>query len=803
MNNPFSLFINRDDDYAIQRDDGKYYRTGEPITTGILQKHLLGNTTIGVYYLDKEGFVKWICWDFDGDIKEQGKKAVELFKKLEAEGMHPLIEFSGRKGWHVWIFIERIEVRYAYAYGRKMAEGFDCEVFPKQKEDDREFGNLVKIPLGVHKVSGKRSYFLDPKTLEPLNSEGSLKLLENWPIDTIPKIEIVEPVYVPTVLENLVKKPIPKETEMLVKNGVGEGDRNATRYAIFNKLKYRGWSDDEILVALLKFNNNCRPPNDESKVKAHWKQMAKDWVPQIIEEKEEAPKTTIPQGEKEEEVPKIKVNVDIRNFFTQLKDDEGNVINQFHKFLPKAFSNFLMKQIVYKTTDDIEMLYYWNDAVYHRDGADVSIKKQCEEILGEHINRNQVNEVVGHIKRSTYASRELFNAEPHLLNMKNGVFNLLTGELLPHDPDRIFTFQLPVEYNPNTDCPKWNNFLSEILYPQDIPFIQEYVGFGLYRKYSLRKFLILWGIGGNGKTTFIGVLEKFYGIDNISHVGLQQFGENTFAGAELYGKLMNIKDEVPKDPLKYVEKINELTGGGTTRAETKGKDAFYFQNSAKLLFACNVLPDINDASDAFWDRATYLTFPYKFIATPNSENADEKKLRDREEIVSELTTPDELSGIFNWAYEGLKRLRTNNAFTGSLSSEEAKRLYKMKSDATTAFKEERLYLDAKNEIEKNKLYAEYAKYCMENRLPALGYQAFCRKFKDMMLDTIGEAQPKLGDGRTRVWVGVALKKQVKCELCKENQYVQPEIQICALCGGKLIELDPKSGENGEKQLKLP
>ncbi len=48
MNNPFSLFINRDDDYAIQRDDGKYYRTGEPITPGILQKHLLGNTTIGV-----------------------------------------------------------------------------------------------------------------------------------------------------------------------------------------------------------------------------------------------------------------------------------------------------------------------------------------------------------------------------------------------------------------------------------------------------------------------------------------------------------------------------------------------------------------------------------------------------------------------------------------------------------------------------------------------------------------------------------------------------------------------------------
>jgi len=59
------LWVSRCDVYAVQQSEGGYSKVEEPLTTEIVQRHLRGELTVGVYQLDKENAVKWLCWDLD------------------------------------------------------------------------------------------------------------------------------------------------------------------------------------------------------------------------------------------------------------------------------------------------------------------------------------------------------------------------------------------------------------------------------------------------------------------------------------------------------------------------------------------------------------------------------------------------------------------------------------------------------------------------------------------------------------------------------------------------------------------
>jgi hypothetical protein len=180
------LFVSRNDAYATQGDPKEikagraYLKVDAPVTTALIQDHLDGKLTVGVYSIDlKTQTTKTVAWDLDYDIeqlpkadpekiveklKPQVKKLIEVIKKHGFDSKATLIEFSGAKGVHLWLFFEpAIPSIIAYALGRKIAEeaGVDCEVFPKQRELLKNYGNLLKLPLGIHRGSGLRSVIYD------------------------------------------------------------------------------------------------------------------------------------------------------------------------------------------------------------------------------------------------------------------------------------------------------------------------------------------------------------------------------------------------------------------------------------------------------------------------------------------------------------------------------------------------------------------------------------------------------------------------------------------------------------------
>ena len=159
-------FIHRKDVFAEQQASGAYFPTRRAITTDDIEKHLRGEKTIGVYCLDKDNTVKWACVDLD-DKKNPESLLPEANKIYDSfTEFNRILEFSGRKGYHIWIlFTPSIQAEYAQRLVKARLNLIDAgchEVFPKQTtlNKTRKYGNLVKLPLSVHRVSGKRSEIL-------------------------------------------------------------------------------------------------------------------------------------------------------------------------------------------------------------------------------------------------------------------------------------------------------------------------------------------------------------------------------------------------------------------------------------------------------------------------------------------------------------------------------------------------------------------------------------------------------------------------------------------------------------------
>lgn len=159
------LFFHRQDVFALQQSNGAYFPVKSNITIEEIEKHLEGKITLGSYCLKQDNTVKWACVDLDGtDLPLLLSHATLIYD--EFKGFNRILEFSGRRGYHVWIiFNEPQQALYAQKLVKARLNKLGLisyEVFPKQTELNatRLYGNLVKIPLATHKMSGKKSIIL-------------------------------------------------------------------------------------------------------------------------------------------------------------------------------------------------------------------------------------------------------------------------------------------------------------------------------------------------------------------------------------------------------------------------------------------------------------------------------------------------------------------------------------------------------------------------------------------------------------------------------------------------------------------
>jgi len=397
----------------------------------------------------------------------------------------------------------------------------------------------------------------------------------------------------------------------------------------------------------------------------------------------------------------------------------------------------------FMTTYDNQEIYIYNSGYYKPKGEPI-IKEHVEQFLGDETKEYYKNEVVGYIRDKNYQERAIFDMNPYLVNLRNGIYDIKKNQFIEHNPDYFFLSQLPIEYKKNVKIKKIKEFFKQVLQPDEIKRLQEIFGYCLLRNYHIQKAFMFLGEGANGKSTVLNLLKTMIGDENVSSVSLQELCEDRFAAANLYEKMANIYPDLPDKTLTKTGMFKILTGGDTISAQKKFKDHFNFVNHAKLIFSANKLPESRDDTNAYFRRWEFINFPYTFYG----KKCDTK-------ILSKLTTQIELTGLLNWSLAGLRRLLKNGCFSNSIAVDEMREKYQRLSSPIAAFVMDFLEISPQKYVFKDDLYAVFVQYCVKNGLPIVAKQTFSAKLHEHVRVT--EYRPDKHperEKRDRAWLGI-------------------------------------------------
>ena len=252
-------FVQREDRYPLQlkASDGGYTVIREELTDGVIRAHLKGERTIGLYG-GSDSTTKWLCIDID-DLEEAAVREVQ--NHARRFGIPYLTEFSGKKGYHLWVFFDK---PYPNKIARALSQafGFNHEVFPKQDYlRTGKLGNLVKAPLGVHQVTGNWCLFLDKdlkpecepyRVLEAVPSINPVALLQRELPDLWKQITTDNPADGQLVSgSQSVSVPIIKDcVRKAILQGTRNGSRNRVGHVIASELRRLGLEQDQAAIIL-------------------------------------------------------------------------------------------------------------------------------------------------------------------------------------------------------------------------------------------------------------------------------------------------------------------------------------------------------------------------------------------------------------------------------------------------------------------------------------------------------------------------------------------------------------------------
>ena len=304
--------------------------------------------------------------------------------------------------------------------------------------------------------------------------------------------------------------------------------------------------------------------------------------------------------------------------------------------------------------------------------------------------------------------------EADRIHLANGT--LLLDGTFAAGRSKIVRSRLPVAYDPNAPKPEcWLKFLGELLYPEDIPTLQEFIGYCLIPSNKGQRMMVIKGSGGEGKSQIGAVLSALFGC-NMKDGSIGKISENRFARADLEHVLLCVDDDMRMEALRQTNYVKSIvTAQGKMDLERKGKQSYQGWMFARLLaFSNGDLQALFDRSDGFYRRQLVLTTREK-----PANRVDDPDLAEKMKA--------EIEGIFLWAFEGLRQLVANNfQFTESARTRANREAVKRDNNNVYEFLESEGYIRLKADasISSKDCYEIYRMWCEENNLMALKPRSF-------------------------------------------------------------------------------
>jgi len=423
--------------------------------------------------------------------------------------------------------------------------------------------------------------------------------------------------------------------------------------------------------------------------------------------------------------------------------------------------NFISANKKIKTirSDEKAEVWIYDNGIYISEGR-TYIKEFVRKILGYTYKQSKINNIITKIEADTYISSDEFFIEEdvNLIAIENGILNLKTKELMKYSSKYKFFNKIPVKYNPAKNCNNFINFLKGILRDSsDIETLQEMFGFLLYRTYEVEKAIMFNGGGRNGKSKTIEIMKKFIGVKNCANVPIQSLEKDQFAMGELFNKLANLSADISKTALEETGRFKSLIGRDLISAPRKFLSMVHFQNYAKMIFSANTLPVTHDLTEAFWNRWVIIDFPFTFLSKKEYDlQSDKENLKiANPNIVKDIISESEMSGILNWALEGLDRLLATGDFSSNRSNNEVKNIWLRRSSSIHAFIMDCVKRKSDSKVPKQEFIEAYLDYCSKHKISSVTEKII----KNTLETTVGSTdyRPMIGEERVVCWKGIILK----------------------------------------------
>ena len=355
----------------------------------------------------------------------------------------------------------------------------------------------------------------------------------------------------------------------------------------------------------------------------------------------------------------------------------------------------------------------------------------------------------------------LFDSNKYLFNCQNGTLDMDTLEFRPHNPGDFITKISPVIYDPEATCPRWDQFVDEVMMGRTAVgrYLQKAVGYSLTGDTSLECLFIMYGpTTRNGKTTTIDTILKLMG--EYGRSAKPDMLASNFRGASNNGPSEDVArlagarfvgiSEMEQKLTINASLTKQLTGNNKITARFLHENSFEFHLQAKIFIDTNHLPNVNDQTLFESGRIKIIPFNRHF-----EDHEQDKSLK------STLTDDASLSGILNWAVEGYRLYKTEGLEAPD-EVNQATADYRQDSDRIAQFidawlEEGRDENGDKFEVPCKAAYRVYSRWCDDMNYHPDNYKNF-RAAMVKEYDVVTK-RPRTGGNMTPLIIGVRLRKE--------------------------------------------
>lgn len=380
-----------------------------------------------------------------------------------------------------------------------------------------------------------------------------------------------------------------------------------------------------------------------------------------------------------------------------------------------------------------------------RDAADVIDDKQRQRAIKDIIQAERANRVRGMLELARsepgvpVQPHEL-DADPWLLNARNGTIDLRTGQLREHDRQDLITKAVAVDYHPDAEAPIFRRFLERVVPDPELRhFLRRAAGYSLTGLTSEQILLILYGAGSNGKSTLVELLlELFgdYGQQTPPETFLERRDTIPNDVAALRGARLVLAAEVSEGRRLNEALVKRMTGGDTMTARFMRSEFFQFQPQFTPWLATNHRPEIRGTDHAIWRRVKLVPFNETI---PDEQQDHDLKDKLRHEMAGVLAWA--VQGCLDWQLDGLQEPEIVKAATAE---------YRGDMDILGGFLEDRCDLGDDHVEAASDLYKGYQEW-----LKTTGSEGVPARTFGLKLGERGFQQHRTRRGR--LWKGLRLK----------------------------------------------